>query len=164
MNFLRNVAGPLMAGMLMLAPASMPVFAQDAPVQAPATEEDLAYQAALTNATTDVTTLLAQKDVIDARIVAADATTDYDALVADIAVLTGQWQAVSERIIVLQPTPRYASGNLNMAIATQTFAEGYRALATSFGTRDAALLLGAMQAITDANGMLMNAGKELQAA
>jgi hypothetical protein len=158
------MAGPLAAGLLLLAPASMPAFAQDAPVQAPASEEDLAYQASLTAATTDVNALLAAREGIDARIVTADANTDYALLVSDLMTLNSQWQAVSERIVILQPTPRYVAGNLNMAIATQTFAEGYKALATSFGTNDTALLLGAMQAITAAGGMLNAAGMELQAA
>jgi hypothetical protein len=167
MQFLRLVAGPLAAVLLILAPASMPAFAQaapDAPVQAPATQDDLAYQATFSAATTDVTALLALREGIDARIVAADANTDYALLVSDLMTINSKWQAVSERIIVLQPTPRYVTGNLNMAIATQTFAEGYKALATSFGTNDPALLLGAMQAITAAGGMLNAAGMELQAA
>jgi hypothetical protein len=164
MHFPRFLAGPLAAGLLILAPAALPVFAQATDGPAPATQEDLAYQAALTDATKDVTPLLALKDVVDARIVAADANTDYDALVADLVTIKGQWQAVTNNIVVLQPTPRYASGNMNMAIATQTFAEGYGALATSFSTRDAAALLGSMQAITAAAGMLNDAGRELQAA
>jgi hypothetical protein len=159
-HFLRFVAGPIAAGLLMLAPATMPVFAQAAPASA----DDLAYQAALTGATTDVSALLVQKDVIDARIAAADANTDYATLVADLVTLKSQWQAVTDSIVVLQPTPRYASGNLNMAIATQTFAEGYRALATAFTDRDAAGLLGSMAAITTAKDMLIAAGTELQSA
>jgi hypothetical protein len=165
MQFLRFVAGPVAAGLLLLAPASMPAFAQtEAPVQAPASADDLAYQSALSGATTDISSLLALKDVVDARIAAADANTDYDALVSDLLVIKAQWQAVTERIVVLQPTPRYVSGNMNTAIATQTFAESYGALASSFATRDGALLLGSMQAITTAKGMLDAAGLELMAA
>ena len=164
MHFLRFVAGPLAASLLILAPASIPVFAQDAPVQAPATSDDLAYQAALTDATTGVTDLLAQKDVIDARIAAADANTDYVALVGDLVTIKGQWQAVTDRVVLLQPTPRYVNGNLHTAIATQTFAEGYGALANSFTTQDATALVASMQAITAAKGMLNDAGLELLAA
>ena len=51
-----------------------------------------------------------------------------------------------------------------MAVATQTFAEGYRALATAFTDRDAAALLGSMAAITTAKDMLIAAGTELQSA
>ncbi len=160
MNFLRTVAAPLAAGMLVLASASIPALAQPAPASA----EDLAYQTSMTAATMDVSDLLVQKAAIDSRLATADANTDYAALVTDLGRLKTRWQAVTDQLVALQPTPRYVSGNFNLAVATQTFAVSYDALATGISATDATGIGRAVAALTAANDMLIAAGTELQAA
>lgn len=144
----------------MLAPATIPVFAQ----AAPATADDLAYQAALTGATTDVPALFVEQDAMDARIAAVTPATDFAALGVDLGTLKGRWQAVTDKLIALQPTPRYASGHLNMAIATQTYAVAYDALATGLAAADATGIGAGILAVSTAKTMLIAAGTELQAA
>ena len=162
MHFLRFVAGPIAAGLLLLAPATMSALAQAVP--APATAEDQAYQTAYTAAMSDVSALLAEKVNMDIRLASVDSITDFPALVADIGALGGRWQAVTDKLVLLQPTDRYTSGHLNSAIATQTFAVSYAALATAITANDAAGIAAAVGALTSANGMLLAAGTELQSA
>ncbi len=83
---------------------------------------------------------------------------------ADIGALGGRWQAVTDKLVLLQPTDRYISGHLNSAIATQSFAVSYAALATAITANDAAGIAAAVGALTSANGMLLAAGTELQSA
>jgi len=149
-HFLRFVAGPIAAGLLLLAPATMSALAQAVP--APAT------------ALSDVSALLAEKVNMDIRLASVDSTTDFPALVADIGALGGRWQAVTDKLVLLQPTDRYISGHLNSAIATQSFAVSYAALATAITANDAAGIAAAVGALTSANGMLLAAGTELQSA
>ena len=96
MQFLRFVAGPIAAGILMLVPATMSVFAQAAP--APATAEDQAYQTAYTAALSDVSALLVEKVNMDTRLASVDSNTDFPALVADIGALGGRCQAVTDKL------------------------------------------------------------------
>ena len=161
MHFLRFVAGPIAAGLLLLAPATMSALAQ---APAPATAEDQAYQTAYTAALSDVSALLVEKVNMDIRLASVDSTTDFPALVADIGALGGRWQAVTDKLVLLQPTDRYTSGHLNSAIATQAFAVSYAALATAITANDAAGIAAAVGALTSANGMLLAAGTELQSA
>lgn len=162
MHFLRFVAGPIAASLLMLAPATMSVFAQAAP--APATAEDQAYQTAYTAALSDAPALLAEKVTMDTRLASVDATTDFPALVADIGALGVRWQATTDKLTLLQPTDRYTSGHLNTAIATQTFAVSYTALATAITANDATGIAAAVGALTSANSMITAAFAELQSA
>jgi hypothetical protein len=162
LQFLRFVAGPIAAGMLMLAPATMSVFAQAAP--APATAEDQAYQMAYTAALSDVSALLAEKTNMDTRLASVDATTDFPVLVADIGALGVRWQAVTDKLVLLQPTDRYVSGHLNSAIAIQTFAVSYAALATAITANDVTGIAAAVATLSSANSMLVAAGAELMAA
>ena len=162
MHFLRTVAGPIAAGLLMLSSAAMPAFAQAA--QAPSTAEDLAYQAAYTSAMTDVTPLLVEKVNLDTRLASVDTSTNFPALVADIGALGVRWQAVTDKLVLLTPTDRYVSGHLNSAIATQTFAVAYGALATAITNNDATGIAAAVGAVTAANSMIIAAGTELQLA
>jgi hypothetical protein len=161
-HFLRFVAGPIAAGVLLLAPATMSVFAQAAP--APATAEDQAYQTAYTAALSDVSALLVEKVTMDGRLASVDATTDFPALVADIGALAVRWQTVTDKLVLVQPTDRYTSGHLNSAIAIQTFAVSYAALATAITATDATGIAAAVGALTSANNMLLAAGTELQLA
>ena len=162
MHFLRFVAGPIAAGLLMLAPATMPVFAQAAPAEY--TADDVAFQTALTGATTDVPALFLEQDAMDARIAAVSANTDFATLGADLGTLKGRWQAVTNNVVALQPPPRYTSANLNMAIATQTYAVAYDALATGLAAADATGIGAAILAISTAKTMLIAAGTEFSAA
>src|SRR5437660_9985522 len=106
-------------------------------VPAPATAKDQAYQTAYTAALLDVSALLAEKANMDIRLASVDSTTDFPALVADIGALGSRWQAVTDKLVLLQPTDRYISGHLNSAIATQPFAVSYAALATAITANDA---------------------------
>jgi hypothetical protein len=161
-HFLRFVAGPIAAGLLMLAPATIPVFAQAAP--AAFTADDVAYQTAATAATSDIPALFLEQDAMDARIAATTPTTDFAALGADIVTLKSRWQAVTDKVIASQPSPRYVSSNLSMAVATQTYAFGYDALATGLATADATAIGGAILAISNAKIALITAGMEYSAA
>jgi hypothetical protein len=161
-HFLRFVAGPIAAGLLMLAPATMPVFAQAAP--APATAEDQAYQTAYTAALSDAPVLLVEKVTMDTRLASVDSTTDFPALVADIGALGLRWQAATDKLTQLQPTDRYTSGHLDTAIATQTFAVSYAALATAITANDATGIAAAVGALTSANSMIAAAFEELKSA